>query len=83
MDDLAEGGPTFWFSLQAIEHLNKMLRSCMHTWTSEKKSFLVTFLKTCYEMLVGKYVGHPDFFLKNEEQHEKDSKWVSISQMLA
>ena len=27
----------------------------MHTWTSGKKKFLVQFLKTCYEVLVGKY----------------------------
>ena len=48
-------GPGLAGIMQAIEHLNKMLRSCMHTWTSGKKKFLVQFLKTCYEVLVGKY----------------------------
>ena len=48
-------GPGLAGIMQAIEHLNKMLRSRMHTWTSGKKKFLVQFLKTCYEVLVGKY----------------------------
>ena len=50
-------GPGLSGIMQAIEHLNKQLRSKMHTWTAGKKSFLKSFLQNVYEVLVGKYVA--------------------------
>ena len=49
-------GPGLAGIMQAIEHLNKLLKSRMRTWTSGRKGFLKDFLETFYEILVGKYM---------------------------
>lgn len=43
--------------MQAIEHLNKQLKSRAQTWTSGKKGSLQQFFRTSYELLAGKYVA--------------------------
>jgi hypothetical protein len=62
--------------MQAIEHLNKQLKSKMQTWTSGKKTFLVSFLKNLYEVLLGKYCAlkvplKPSNFFTTKMKHGK------------
>ena len=62
--------------MQAIEHLNKQLKSKMHSWTAGKKRFLVSFLQNLYEVLLGKYVAlkiplKPSLFLTTKMLRSK------------